>query len=253
MTTAINRDLERYNSTSRPLTVNLTWPERLASIASGASLFSGSIKNIFSHPVRNIVLTATGGYLVYRGITGNCPLYSYITNVISHDRTSNINIRTSVYVDKPRKEVYDFWRNLENLPLFMSHLKRVTQLDSKRSRWEAKLPGNIGSVSWDAEIVNEDPGKVIGWKSVEGSDIDNAGKVEFMDAADGKGTVIQAVISYLPPTGGYLKSKIAGLLSPVFEKLVRSDINNFKHYIESRNEIITGSWSESQNFGQAEI
>jgi len=253
MTTAINRDLERYNSSPRLSAVNVEWPERLASIAAGARLFSGGLKNLLHHPLRNMVVTAAGGYLVYRGITGNCPLYSYIYNKTSHDRISNINIRTSVYVDKPRREVYDFWRNLENLPLFMSHLRSVNQLDTKRSTWEAKLPGNIGTVSWDAEIVNEDPGKVIGWKSVEGSDIDNAGKVEFMDAADGKGTVIQAVISYLPPTGGYIKSKIAGLMSPVFEKLVRSDINNFKHFIESRKERVTGSWSESQNFGQAEI
>jgi uncharacterized membrane protein len=253
MTTAINRDLERYNSTSRPLPVNVDWPERLASIAAGARLFSGSLKHLLSHPLRNMILTAAGGYLVYRGVTGNCPLYSYISRITSHDRASNINIKTSVYVDKPRQEVYDFWRNLENLPLFMTHLKSVKTLNGKRSRWEAKLPGNVGTVSWDAEIINEDPGKVIGWKSIQGSDIDNAGKVEFMDSEDGMGTVIQAVISYLPPTGGYIKSKIAGLLSPVFEKLVRSDINNFKHYIENRSEMNSTMWNESQNFGQTEI
>lgn len=253
MTTAINRDLERYNSTAQLSSVNVEWPERLASIAAGARLFSGGLKNLLHHPVRNMILTAAGGYLVYRGLTGNCALYSYINNKTSHDRASNINIRSSVYVDKPREEVYNFWRNLENLPLFMTHLKSVRQLDGKRSHWEAKLPGNVGTVSWEAEIVNEDHGKVIGWKSIAGSDIDNAGKVEFMDSDDGKGTVIQAVISYLPPTGGYLKSKIAGLLSPVFEKLVRSDINNFKQFMENRSEMNSNTWNESQNFGQAEI
>ena len=254
-TTALNRDLERYNSTPRGLSlqVNVSWSERLASIAAGAQLLSGTFKNITAHPFRNMILSAAGGYLVYRGVTGNCPLYSYVTRVTSHDRASNINIRSSVYVEKPRLEVYDFWRNLENLPLFMNHLKSVTNLIGNRSSWEARLPGGVGTVSWEAEIVNEDPGKVIGWKSVAGSDIDNAGKVEFMDSADGKGTVIQAVISYLPPTGGYIKSKIAGLLSPVFEKLVRSDINNFKQFMENRSEMNRNVWSDSQNFGQTEI
>ena len=250
----INRDLERYNST-RPLTlpVNVSWSERLASIASGAQLISGTFKNITSHPFRNLITTAVGGYLVYRGITGNCPLYSYIDSVTSRNRISNINIRTSVYVNKPRQEVYEFWRNLENLPLFMEHLKSIKSRTHTRSLWEAKLPGKIATVSWEAEIVNEDPGKVIGWKSVPGSDIDNAGKVEFMDSADGEGTVIQAVISYLPPTGGYLKSKIASLLSPMFEKLVRSDINNFKTYIENQPDRNSNFLSESQNYGQTEI
>jgi len=253
-TTAINRDLERYNSTRHAtLPVNVSWSERLASIAAGTQLISGTFRNITSHPFRNLLTTAVGGYLVYRGLTGNCPLYSYVNNITSHDRTSNINIRTSVYVDKPRQEVYNFWRNLENLPLFMNHLKSVTNLNGNRSAWEAKLPGNIATVSWEAEIVNEDPGKVIGWKSVAGSDIDNAGKVEFMDSDDGRGTVIQAVISYLPPTGGYVKSKIVGLLSPVFEKLVRSDINNFKHYIENQAGSGANYLAESQNYGQTEI
>src|SRR5690349_16518441 len=118
-TTAINRDLERYNST-RPLSlpVNVSWSERLASIAAGAQLISGTFKNITSHPFRNLITTSVGGYLVYRGITGNCPLYSYINNITSRERISNINIRTSVYVNRPRQEVYDFWRNLGNLPLF---------------------------------------------------------------------------------------------------------------------------------------
>lgn len=252
-TTTISRDLERYNTSFRQLPVNVSWSERLASIAAGARLLSGTFKNITSHPLRNIFMSAAGGYLVYRGVTGNCPLYSYISNITAGSRTSNINIRTSVYVEKPRQEVYDFWRNLENLPLFMTHLKSVRNLSEDRSAWEANLPGNVGSVSWEAEIVNEDPGKVIGWKSIVGSDIDNAGKVEFMDSADGKGTVIQVVISYLPPTGGYLKSKIAGLLSPVFEKLVRNDINNFKRYIENRGDTNSTYLAESQNFGQTEI
>lgn len=252
-TSVINKDLERYNSASGQLPVNVSWSERLVSIAAGTDLLSGTFKKLTSHPLRNILMTAVGGYLVYRGVTGNCPLYSYIDKVSSEARISNINIRTSVYVEKPRLEVYDFWRNLENLPLFMKHLKSVKNLSGNRSFWEARLPGNIATISWEAEIVNEDPGKVIGWKSVAGSDLDNVGKLEFMDSPDGKGTVIQAVISYLPPTGGYVKSKIARFLSPVIEKLVRNDINNFKQYIESQENMYSNYLSDSQNFGQTEI
>ncbi len=233
-TSSINSDLGRYNSVSRgkDILVNVGWPERIASIGAGARLLAGGLKNILNHPVRNTIMTATGGYLIYRGVTGNCPLYTFMNQNARHYKSSNINIRTSVYVDEPRQEVYNFWRNLENLPLFMSHLKSVKTTGEKRSSWEAKLPGNIATISWDAEIVNDEPGKVIGWKSVGGSGIDNAGKVEFMDTADGQGTVIQVVISYLPPPGGFIKSKMAGWLSPAFEKVLRNDINSFKNHIE---------------------
>lgn len=252
-TSVQNRDLERFNASSRYLPANVSWAERLASIAAGVQLVSGTFKNITSHPVRNIVLAGAGGYLLYRGLTGDCPLYSYLNRLSARNHVSNINIRTSVYVDKPRQEVYAFWRNLENLPLFMKHLNSVRSLGGNKSQWEARLPGNVGTITWNAEIVNEESGKVIGWKSLPGSEIDNAGKVEFMDSDDGQGTVIQAVISYMPPPDGYVKSKIAGLLSPVFEKLVRSDINNFKQYIEEEAATNVNHMAESQNFGQTEI
>ena len=254
-TSFLNRDLERYNSSSRKTTilpVNLSWSERLASIAAGARIFSGGLKSIFSHPIRNTVITIAGGYLIYRGVTGNCPVYSFITRKAAQNKNRNVNIRTSVYVNKPRQQVYEFWRNLENLPLFLSHLKSVKIIDDKRSRWEANLPGNIAKVSWEAEIVNDDPGNVIGWKSVANSEVDNAGKVEFTDATNGHGTLIQVVISYLPPTGGYLKSKIADLLSPVFEKMVRKDINNFKKYIEDEGSLEDRKLVEPRNFGQTQ-
>lgn len=230
---------------------NISFAERAVSVAAGANLIASGLLGIFSHPIRNLLIAGAGGYLVFRGATGYCPVYQFIDRKRSQIKNSNVNIRTSVYINKPRQEVYDFWRNLENLPLFMTHLKRVKQLDGKRSHWESNLPGNLSSISWEAEIVSDNPGSVIGWRSIAGSEIDNAGKVEFTDAADGQGTVVQVVISYLPPRGGFIKSKIADLLSPVFERMVRNDINNFKHYIENKFSKIDAT--NDRDFGHDDI
>ena len=255
MTTSfLNRNLGRYNSparTNKRLPGNISFAERAVSVAAGANLIASGLLNIFSHPIRNLLVAGAGGYLVFRGATGYCPVYNFVDRQRSQIKNSNVNIRTSVFINKPRQEVYDFWRNLENLPLFMTHLKSVKQLDGKRSHWESNLPGNLSSISWEAEIVSDNPGSVIGWRSIAGSEIDNAGKVEFTDAADGQGTVVQVVISYLPPRGGFIKSKIADLLSPVFERMVRNDINNFKHYIENRFSKIDAT--NDQHFGRDDI
>jgi len=255
MTTSfLNRNLGRYNSparTNKRLPGNISFAERAVSVAAGANLIASGLLNIFSHPIRNLLVAGAGGYLVFRGATGYCPVYNFVDRQRSQIKNSNVNIRTSVFINKPRQEVYDFWRNLENLPLFMTHLKSVKQLDGKRSHWESNLPGNLSSISWEAEIVSDNPGSVIGWRSIAGSEIDNAGKVEFADAADGQGTVVQVVISYLPPKGGFIKSKIADLLSPVFERMVRNDINNFKHYIENRFSKIDAT--NDQHFGHDDI
>lgn len=172
-----------------------------------------------------------GSFLLYRGTSGNCPVYTSIGKTGDATHADSVNIRTSLYVNKPRHEVYQFWRKLENLPRFMKHILVVSEIDSRRSHWEATLPGNLATIKWDAEIVKEEEGNLIGWQSVANSTIENAGKVEFRDAGNG-GTELDVVISYRPPAGD-IGAGIAKLLNPIFEKVVLGDIKNFKTFIEN--------------------
>ncbi len=227
----LNLQATKPGSQTSIIPVNVKWPERIASITIGVRLLSGGIRKLTSHPVRNSILMLAGSYLVYRGLTGNCPLYTRLSK-IGIKKASNINIRTMLIVNKPRKWVYEFWRKLENLPLFMTHLSKVEEIDEKRSHWEAGLPGNIAKISWDAEIVNDEPGHMTAWRSVPGSMIDMTGKVEFSDTPGNDGTIIKVTISYQPPKNA-IASTVAKLLTPAFEKLVRDDVAKFKEYAES--------------------
>jgi len=233
--------------TSQAPPVNIEWAERFASVAIGTKLtFSGALR-IFRHPFSSAIKLFAGGYLIQRGVTGHCDLYSKLGK--QSTEPVNVNIRYTFTVNRPRQEVYDFWRQLENLPLFMSHLDNVQAITEKRSHWEAIIPGNIGNISWDAEIVNDVNGSVIAWQSVPGSTIDNAGKVEFEDAPDGRYTVVKVVISYLPPAGG-VGMGLAKLLNPVFEKIVRKDVLNFKDYLElnhGANTFVSGANNDSED------
>ena len=209
--------------------INVNVPERIMSVAAGAYLVFSSIKNFSKTPIFSSTGALAGGLLLFRGISGHCPVYAQTG--IDTGKVENINIKSNFTVNKSRAEVYAFWRRLENLPLFMRHIESVEQLDEKNSRWKAKIPGNITTLNWEAEIV-EDKDYFIGWQSKEGSDIFNAGKVEFRDAPGGQGTEIQAVISYKAP-GGAFGTQIGKLLNPIFENYVREDIRNFKQFIES--------------------
>ena len=77
-----------------------------------------------------------------------------------------LQVSKSVTVKRPREEVYRFWRNLENLPGFMYHVEAVS-VTGDRSHWIVKAPG--GTVEWDAEIVEEQPGERFTWRSLSGS------------------------------------------------------------------------------------
>lgn len=227
------REIEQMRGqTLNSLPVNIKWPERIFSITTGARIAAGGLSRITKNPLTGLIITAAGGYLLYRGLTGNCPLYDRLAT-LQKEKPNNINIRTTMVVKKPRHEVYGSWRRLENLPFFMSHLDSVTSVDDKRSHWEAKLPGNFAKVSWDAEIVSDEPGRLISWKSVEGSAIENTGRVEFVDAPGNGSTVVKVVFSYVPPVSGTIAEGAAKLLSPALEKIIKDDIHGFKQYIES--------------------
>ncbi|WP_428331370.1 SRPBCC family protein [Mucilaginibacter sp.] len=211
--------------------INLNWPERYVSIAAGVKLSFSGIRNIFSSPFTSLLKLGAGGYLVNRGISGHCELYSQIGK-ISTDPV-NVSIKSSFTVDKPRDVVYDFWRKLDNLPLFMNHLESVDVLDNERSHWVLKLPTGVANVSWDAEIVMDVPNEIIGWSSLPGSIIDNAGKVRFRETENG-GTLIDVLISYQPPAGG-IGASLAHVLNPVFKNMVDKDVQNFKQFMDIDN------------------
>ena len=214
-------------------TLNVGQNERLVSVGLGAFLLSSGLNNLTRHPIKGLIRTFLGGALLYRGISGHCPVYESVGKTKGVGHTPAINIRTGLIVNKPKEEVYAFWRKLENLPLFMKHLAVVTEIDQKHSHWEAEIPGGIGKVKWNAEIVKEEEGKLIGWQSVPGSMVNNAGKVSFRDALGGEGTELDVVITYHAPAGE-LGAGIAKALNPVLEKMVRQDIMNFKEYIETK-------------------
>lgn len=208
---------------------NLAWGERLVSLSLGTKIAAAGISGLFSNPIRSLVEAAAGSYLLFRGITGVCPVYKSLG--ISKS-PSNIHITHTITVNKPKQEVYNFWRSLENLPLFMKHLASVVEKDVKNSYWVAKIPGNLVKLGWEAQITKDEPGRLISWKSLKGSSVENEGHVTFSNAPEGKGTIINVVISYKPPVGGTGEG-LAKLFTPVFEKLIRNDIENFKTYIES--------------------
>ncbi|SHL20356.1 Uncharacterized membrane protein [Chitinophaga jiangningensis] len=217
-----------YNSSS---IINVSPEGRLVSIFSGAWLLGSAISRVDKKPVRSLLKLIGAGYLLYRGISGNS-LFNGLTGKRQPDKhTRAVNIRTTIMIDNPREEVYYFWRQLSNLPVFMKHLQTVEEYDPLHSHWVVKGPGGIGTLEWDAEIVKEYPGEFLGWRSLPGSSIATAGRVTFMDIPGG-GTAVDVMLTYRAPAG-YLGSGLAWLLNPAFENMIVNDIKRFKYFMET--------------------
>jgi uncharacterized membrane protein len=143
------------------------------------------------------------------------------------------HVEESVVINRPARELYDFWRNFENLPQFMDNIESVRSLggDGRRSHWKIKAPAGT-SVEFDSIVTEDQPGKLIAWTSEEGATVPNRGRVEFRESSSGA-TVVRAVINYQPPAGA------AGrLVAKLFQRepsvQARQDLNNLKKLMESR-------------------
>jgi uncharacterized membrane protein len=147
----------------------------------------------------------------------------------------------TVTIGRPREEIYAFWRDFPNLAGIMENIERIDTIDAKRSHWVVKGPGGK-TVEWDSVVTDDEPGRLIAWQSVEGADVKSSGRVEFLDAAPGRGTMVRATIAYDPP-GGVIGQWIAKLLQREPNVQARRDLRRLKQFMETGE--ITSSASPS--------
>ena len=227
---------------------NVAKGERIGSVALGAALVGLGVRR--RDPV-GLVAALFGSYFITRGATGRCVVYQALgvstgeadtvlrpssrDDVTGRAATVNarkaVKVERSVTIEKPRGELFAFWRNFENLPRFMEHLVSVRVDSPTRSHWQAKAPAGR-TVEWDAEIVNEVPDEIIAWTSVGESDVSNAGAVNFSDAPGGRGTIVRVTLDYEPPAG-----RVGAILSHFFseepDRQIREDLRKFKQLMET--------------------
>lgn len=187
---------------------------RIGLLAAGGALAAWAIarRDKFSIP-----LSAAGGGLLFAGWRAG--------------RQQGIHYEVSVTINRPAEEVYRYWRNFQNLPLFMSHLLEVTVEGERRSHWKARGPLNA-EVEWDAEIVDEKPNEWLVWRSLPGADVESVGSVQFRPAPGDRGTEITVALQYRP-VGGRMGKVIAAMFGRNPEMTIKEDLRNFKHIMEA--------------------
>lgn len=145
--------------------------------------------------------------------------------------TGAICVKRSVVINRPAEELYNFWHDIQNLPRFMYHLQSVQTIDDRRSHWVTKGPGGK-RVEWDAEITDDRPNELIAWRSLEGSDVYNAGSVRFEPRPGGRGTIVRVDMEYYPP-GGPAGTAVAMLFNESPEQQIYDDLKRFKQIVET--------------------
>ncbi len=189
---------------------------------------------------------ALGAGLIARGSSGHCPVYAAAHVSTRHDTRDALGgprgvlVHKTMMINRPVEDVYRFWRDLSNLPRCMQHLESVTPLGNGRSHWIAKGPAGM-RVEWDAEIINEEENRVIGWRSLEHADVVSAGSVNFREC-DG-GTEIVVRLQYSPPAGR-MGALIARLFGEEPSQQIQEDLHRVKQCLETGAGAATGERGE---------
>jgi uncharacterized membrane protein len=206
--------------------------ERLASVAAGTALL---VLGTRQRPA-NRAATSAGASLVARGITGFCPMNAILGR--SADRSDTrialggdrgVHVYESITINRPASELFRFWRDFSNLPRFMEHLDDVRVISPVRSIWTAKAPVGM-RVKWEADVINEIEGELIGWQSTDNADVATAGSVRFIPSDNGTEIVVH--LQYEPPAGK-LGSMVASMFGEEPSQQIRSDLRRLKMMLET--------------------
>jgi len=209
-----------------------TW-ERALSIAVGAGLLA---RGIGGRDERGLS-AALGAAFVARGASGYCPVNAALGRGRARDDTREalggergVRVRESVTIARAPQDVYRFWRELTNLPSFMSAIDNVELLGAERSRWTTRRTAGV-RWQWDAVIINDLEPELIAWQSLPGSDVASAGSVHFKPLSRG-GTEVTVVMQYDAP-GGKGAAALAALVGQNPVSSLREDLRRLKGILET--------------------
>jgi uncharacterized membrane protein len=81
-------------------------------------------------------------------------------------------------------------------------------------------------------VIEERENELLVWKSLPGSMVESMGRVEFMDAPAGRGTIVRVSMEYNPPAGS-LGAAFAKLLREEPALRIKNDLRRFKQIMET--------------------
>ena len=141
-------------------------------------------------------------------------------------------VSRSVTVRKPAHALYGFCRDVENLARVIRHPVKITVRSAIEFHWSVSAPSGEHPVEWDALIINDEPDRLIAWRSSDASEIAHAGTVRFDPAPGDEGTEVTVTLDYVIP-GGKAGAMLAKLSGDETGQQVADTLRRFKALMEA--------------------
>jgi uncharacterized membrane protein len=145
------------------------------------------------------------------------------------DGNGKLWVRTSALIELSPQKLYEAWRDVESAPLWQAELAKVIVTGPTTSHWIMNSDDGSSSVEWDAEVLADEPGKRIVWRSV-GGDVDQAGEIIFEGTPTGDRTTVTILQEYRM---GKVASALKAFRGRNPKQAVIETLRHFKAYQET--------------------
>ena len=187
----------------------------------------GSLLTLYGLTRRGVtkpILSTAGLVLTARGVTNMDP-----RSLLGLGLGENaIKVQKAININAPIDEVYQFWRNFENFPRFMDHVKQVS-VQNGLSTWKVAGPAG-SSIEFESHLIEDIPNESITWQTVPDSQVHHAGFVRFDENRDGS-TRVSVQMHYVPPAGA-LGHAVAQLFGVDPRQAMHEDLIRLKSLLE---------------------
>ena len=137
-------------------------------------------------------------------------------------------VESSVEIEVPVEEVYDYWKTLENLPQFMTNVEEIRPTGPDTTHWVVKGP--LGAkLEFDAKTTQNKPNEAIGWNTENGQ-VQTSGQVRFQKVDEDR-TRVEVQMNYWDAPGGKA-GEVASRIVANPELMVQQDLRNLKDILE---------------------
>ena len=222
----------------RAKTINIGTTERRVSVIGGTILTFYELTRL---DLKAVMLALLGGSAIYRGITGHSILYQALgidthkkrwSALVRPPARPEIRVRRTMTINRPAESLYQFWREVENLPLFMNYVQSVTSTGDNGSHWVAKTPITGATVEWDSEVTVDQENRYIAWRTLGETPLAHAGSVRFEPARYSQATVVTLTLDFYQ-RGGRIVQGITKILGYMPEQLALEDLRRFKKLMDA--------------------
>lgn len=209
--------------------VNVELLERRVSVGLGGAFFLGGLMR------RSLVGEVLGLALLYRGLSGHSYLYELLgintANRSKKPQARPTELERSITIQRSANELYQLWSDPDTLSRIMGDSVEVTRGTGDRMHWRMRLPLER-HLEWDTQVVENQPGRLLRWRSLEGAPISNEGMVSFHPAPADWGTVTTLRFRFDTP-GGSIGSSVIHTLRLIPDMVLEKALRRFKSLAET--------------------